>query len=68
MSTIRVITPALPPANPVPVFGNAIILLSIVSSLAAGIMLALLLEFIEVSGLFRRSQMPAEEGNLRSMR
>jgi uncharacterized protein involved in exopolysaccharide biosynthesis len=54
MSTIRVVAPALPPSNPVPVFGNAIILLSIISSLAAGVMLALLLEFLEVAGLFRR--------------
>ncbi|MCC6454716.1 MAG: hypothetical protein IT328_07215 [Caldilineaceae bacterium] len=68
MSTIRVISPARPPRNPVPVFGNAIILLSIVTSLAAGIMLALLLEFLEVSGLFGRSRMPADEGNVSSVR
>ena len=63
MSTIRVVSPALPPSNPVPVFGNAIILLSIIASLAAGIMLALLLEFLEVSGLFGQSQVSREEAH-----
>lgn len=68
MSTIRVVSPAIPPTNPVPVFGNAIVLLSIISSLAAGIMLALLLEFLEVSGLFRQSQLSSKEGQFTGTR
>jgi uncharacterized protein involved in exopolysaccharide biosynthesis len=63
MSTIRVISPARPPRNAVPVFGNAIILLSLVGSLAAGVMLALLLEFLETSGLFGRSRMTRDEAS-----
>jgi uncharacterized protein involved in exopolysaccharide biosynthesis len=61
MSTIRVISPARIPRNQVPVFGNAIILLSVISALAAGVMLALLLEFLEISGLRNRSALTREE-------
>jgi uncharacterized protein involved in exopolysaccharide biosynthesis len=68
MSTIQVISPARPPSNAVPVFGNAIILLSVVSSIAAGIMLALLLEFLEMSGLFGRAGISSEEGKVSSTR
>jgi uncharacterized protein involved in exopolysaccharide biosynthesis len=67
MSTIRVISPARPARNAVPVFGNAIILLSVVSSLAAGVMLALLLEFLETSGLFRRPQSTPDKASPSSL-
>ena len=61
MSTIRVISPARIPPNRVPVFGNAIILLSVISALAAGVMLALVLEFLEISGLRSRPTVARKE-------
>lgn len=68
MSTIRVISPARAPRNRVPVFGNAIILLSVISALAAGVMLALILEFLEISGLRSRPAIAREETSATGVR
>jgi uncharacterized protein involved in exopolysaccharide biosynthesis len=67
MSTIRVISEAYPPRSRVPAFSNAIILLSLIASVAAGVMLALILEFLEISGLRGRPGITGEERSVPSI-
>lgn len=55
-SSIQLISAARPPDEPVPVLSNGLILLSIFSSLLLGILLALLLEFLDTIGAIRNTQ------------
>lgn len=55
-SSIHLIGTARPPDQPVPVLSNGVILLSILSSLLIGILLALLLEFLDTLSVTRNTQ------------
>ncbi|MFZ5917467.1 MAG: hypothetical protein ACOYZ7_11065 [Chloroflexota bacterium] len=67
---IQIITPALPPLNPVSVISGKLIALGAIVSLLVGVLLAFLLEYLEISGVFRglhrfseRPQMAVTSGN-----
>lgn len=55
-SSIQMISAARPPDQPVPVLSNGLIMLSIFSSLLVGILLALLLEFLDTVNAVRGAQ------------
>lgn len=54
--SIQLISAARPPADPLPALSNGVILLSVGSSLMVGMLLALLLEFMDSLTLARRGQ------------
>jgi uncharacterized protein involved in exopolysaccharide biosynthesis len=56
LASVQIITPARPPKKPAAVMGARLITLGIVVSLIAGVLLAMLLEYLQVSDLVRRLQ------------
>jgi capsular polysaccharide biosynthesis protein len=51
LASVQIITPARPPVRPVAAMDSRIIVLGTVSSLIVGVLLAVLLEYLQVSGL-----------------
>jgi len=60
LSYIQIITPALAPQEPVPALTSKLIVLGAVASLLAGGLLTFLLEYMEISGVFREFQRHSE--------
>lgn len=62
LASIQVITPARPPKRPVAAINNKVIVLGAIASLMAGALLTFLLEYLEVTGVFRayRREAPPE--------
>jgi len=56
LGSIQIITPARPPKKPVAALNSKLVVLGAVSSLLAGGLLTFLLEYLEVSGVFRGFQ------------
>jgi uncharacterized protein involved in exopolysaccharide biosynthesis len=64
MGSIQIITPARPPNKPVLVIDNKIIALGAASSLLASVLLAFLLEYLELSGVLRGSLERSEQSDV----
>jgi uncharacterized protein involved in exopolysaccharide biosynthesis len=62
MSSIQIINTARPPRQALPGLSNSMIIFGIVSGLIASMLLALLLEFLETSGLFGTPRLGAQRG------
>jgi uncharacterized protein involved in exopolysaccharide biosynthesis len=56
LASVQIITPARPPAKPAAAMDSKIIILATIVSLIAGVLLAVLIEYIQVSGLTRYLQ------------
>lgn len=57
---IQVITPARPPNRPVAAIDGRLIALGAIASVLAGVLLAFLLEYLEMSGAFRNLRQPTD--------
>ena len=56
LGSIQIITPARPPQNPASAISSKLIVLGAIASFLAGILLTFLLEYMEISGVFRGVQ------------
>jgi uncharacterized protein involved in exopolysaccharide biosynthesis len=56
LASVQIITPARPPVRPVAAMDSKLIALGTVVSLIAGVLLAVFLEYLQVSGLFQNLQ------------
>ncbi len=59
LASIQIITPARRPKRPVSIINNKLIVLGGIASVMAGVLLAFLLEYLEISGAFRDSKKEA---------
>ncbi|RLA99842.1 MAG: hypothetical protein DRG83_12425 [Deltaproteobacteria bacterium] len=64
LGSIQIITPARPPKKPVATLNSKLIVLGAVGSLLAGVLLTFLLEYLEISGVFRSFQKRSEESDM----
>jgi uncharacterized protein involved in exopolysaccharide biosynthesis len=64
---IQVITPARPPQKPVSVISSKLIVLGTVASLLGGVLLAFLLEYLELSGVFQGLQRRSERSEIATL-
>ncbi|MDY6876438.1 MAG: Wzz/FepE/Etk N-terminal domain-containing protein [Chloroflexota bacterium] len=63
LGSIQIITPARPPRKPILVIDNKIIALGAIASLLGGVLLAFLLEYLEISGALRGFQGSTKQSN-----
>lgn len=64
LGSIQIITEARPPRNPVAAISSRLIVLSAFASLAVGVLLALFLEYLEISGVFGRTRKDVRQGDI----
>lgn len=56
LASIQIITPARPPSKPVSAIDGKLVVLGAVASVLMGVLLAVILEYLEISGAFRGFQ------------
>ena len=64
LGSIQIITPARPPSKPILVISNKVLALGAASSLLASVLLAFMLEYLELSGVLRGSQGRSEQSDV----
>lgn len=64
LGSIQVITEARPPRTPVAAISSRLIVLGAFASLAVGVLLALFLEYLEISGVFGRARQDTRQGEM----
>jgi len=62
LASVQIITPARPPAKPAAAMDSRIIVLGTVVSLIVGVLLAVLLEYLAVSGFLQQLRTLGENG------
>ncbi|MEM7034803.1 MAG: hypothetical protein AAF629_35005, partial [Chloroflexota bacterium] len=64
LGSVQVITEARPPRTPTAVISSRLIALGAIASLGIGVLLALFLEYLEISGVFGASRQEVRQGDM----